>query len=231
MTGPGRENLDTVYQLDGDSALSPEEVTLNAEIPRIAAEPQFRHPDGLGGPPGSNAVSPPISGDISIPVLSMHTLGELFVPFSMEQIYARRVADHGAEDLLVVRAIRDGTHCGFTFAEQDATRSTTSWRGWRDGANARPAGDDVLDPEAVADPRLRLPVHDRHPTPCSGMPAVTSRSGQTGDHGRGRRQRRPGMELGGDRRRQLRHDRRQGGGDQRGAAVVAIEQGVELGRP
>lgn len=148
-TGGGRENLDTVYQFDFDPALSAEEQAFNDEIIRIAADPQYRHPNGLGGVPGSGSVSPAISGDINIPVISMHTLGELFVPFHMEQIYARRVAEHGASDLLVSRAIRDTRHCGFSTTEQE--QAFDDLVGWvEDGV--KPAGDDILDPAKVADP-------------------------------------------------------------------------------
>jgi hypothetical protein len=51
-------------------------------------------------------------------VVSLHTLGELFVPFHMEQIYAQRPAANGNADLLVTRAIRDVRHCGFSLPEQ-----------------------------------------------------------------------------------------------------------------
>ena len=44
----------------------------------------------------------------------MHDLGDLFVPFSMEQIYAQRVAAHGQARLFVSRAIRGVGHCDFT---------------------------------------------------------------------------------------------------------------------
>ena len=72
----------------------------------------------------------------------MHTLGELFVPFHMEQVYARRAAAHGNDDLFVVRAIRDTGHCGFTLSEQiQAFADMVTWV--RTGV--RPAGDDVLD--------------------------------------------------------------------------------------
>ena len=54
-----------------------------------------------------------------MPVLSMHTLGDLFVPFSMEQIYARRAAANGDGGLLVTRAIRDVNHCGFNTTEME----------------------------------------------------------------------------------------------------------------
>jgi hypothetical protein len=150
-TGDGRETLETGYQLDADPAISAEAAALNAAIPRIAADPQFRHPDGLGGAPGSEANSPQINGTISIPVVSIHTIGELFVPFHMEQIYAERVAANGNADLLVTRAIRDTGHCEFTLDEEiDAFDDMVSWV----ETGVRPAGDAVLDPAVVADPNF-----------------------------------------------------------------------------
>lgn len=150
-TGDGRENVDIVYQLDNDPALSAEEQALNDAIPRIASAPQFRHPNGLGGIPGVEDDSPRISGDFSIPVVSMHTLVELFVPFHMEQIYTERAAAEGNADLLVVRAIRDTNHCGFTTVEQiDAFADMVEWV----ETGVRPAGDAVLHPVAVADPQF-----------------------------------------------------------------------------
>jgi len=86
-----------------------------------------------------------------MPVLSMHTLGDLFVPFSMEQIYARRAAENGNADLLVTRAIRDINHCGFNTLELE--------RGFADLVNwvvngVKPAGDDILTPATVANPNF-----------------------------------------------------------------------------
>ncbi len=138
-----RTNVDTVYQIDADPALSAAELALNANILRIDLDPQARHEKGLAGN------SPPIEGTFRIPVLSMHTLGDLFVPFSMEQIYARRAAANGVGDLLVTRAIRDINHCGFATAEME--------EGFADLVNwvtngVKPAGDDILNPSAVADP-------------------------------------------------------------------------------
>ena len=101
-TGDGRENVDTVYQFDDNPAISGEEMAFNNETIRLIADPQFRRTEGLGSTPGSRAGvdSPPISGDIRVPVISLHTIGELFVPFHMEQIYARRVLQHGQSHLL-----------------------------------------------------------------------------------------------------------------------------------
>jgi len=135
-----RTNVDTVYQIDSDPALSAEEQTLNATIRRIDLDPQARHDQGLAGVPA-------ISGTFSMPVLSLHTLGDLFVPFSMEQIYARRAAANGTDNLLVTRAIRDVNHCGFNVTEME--------RGFADLVNwvsngVKPAGDAILTPAVVA---------------------------------------------------------------------------------
>lgn len=140
--GPVAGNVGTVYQLDGDPALSPAEQALNARVARVAPSPQGLQPNGL-------ANIPPIAGDITIPVVTLHTIGDLFVPFSMEQIYARRVAASGAADLLVQRAIRDVGHCGFTVAEQE--RAFADLVAWVE-QGIKPAGDAILDPAAVASP-------------------------------------------------------------------------------
>jgi hypothetical protein len=148
-TGSGRENLNTVYQFDADPALSPEEQDFNDSILRLAADPQFRRKEGLGPYPGSRAGvdAPPVNGNITIPVVTLHTLGELFVPFHMEQIYARRVAAQGNAGLLVSRAIRDVLHCGFTQEEQQ--RAFDDLVAWVE-TGVRPEGDDILNPGAVA---------------------------------------------------------------------------------
>jgi hypothetical protein len=141
---PGRVmgNFDTVYQLDGDPALSGDEQALNLNVQRIAPDPQGLHPNGL-------ANIPRVNGTITIPTLSMHTIADLFAPFSMEQIYKRRVDDNAASDLLVQRAYRQAGHCAFTVPEQE--QAFTALANWvKNGV--KPAGDDVLTPSVVAEP-------------------------------------------------------------------------------
>lgn len=121
--------------------LSAAEQQLNAATKRVAADPSGRH-RGLNG-------IPVVQGDPSVPVLTLHGLGDLFVPFSMEQVYAQRVADRGASDLLVQRAIRDVAHCDFT--QTELTTAFTDLVAWAQGG-PRPAGDDVTDPRLVARP-------------------------------------------------------------------------------
>jgi hypothetical protein len=146
VAGPGRENLETVYQLDTNPALSPEEVAFNAAIPRVAASKQDRDKQGIFN---SVTSSPAIEAKFKIPVITLHTLGDLFVPFSMEQIYARRAIDNGNDDLLVQRAIRGRGHCEFVPSELiTAFDDLVNWV-----VNAvKPGGDDILDPAVVAAP-------------------------------------------------------------------------------
>jgi pimeloyl-ACP methyl ester carboxylesterase len=140
--GNVQDNWATLYQIDSDPALSPDEVALNGSVLRVAEDPQGARRDGL-------ANIPAITGRLPIPVLSLHTIGDLFVPFSMEQIYARRAAARGASGLLVTRAIRDHGHCGFALPEEE--RAFADLVDWVENG-VEPAGDDVLDAGNVASP-------------------------------------------------------------------------------
>ncbi len=101
---------------------------------------------------------PIIFGDPRVPVLTLHGLGDLFVPFSMEQDYARDVARHNHHEAVVQRAIRSVQHCEYT-----PTEVGTAWDDlvhWvRDGV--QPLGDNILDPAAVADPNFGCQFTDK----------------------------------------------------------------------
>lgn len=105
-------------------------------------------------------VHPRIDGKPRVPVLNLQALGDLFVPFSMAQIYQREVTAHGRSDLLVQRAIRSAGHCEFTPTEvgsawDDLVDWVESRDAVRDGAAdtvLRPAGDSVLNRRKVASP-------------------------------------------------------------------------------
>jgi hypothetical protein len=90
---------------------------------------------------------PAINGEFKIPVVSIHTLGDLFVPFSMQQVYQQRAAAKGNADWLVQRAIRGASHCDFTTAEQ--VRAFEDMVVWEQ-TGVKPAGDDVMTPATVA---------------------------------------------------------------------------------
>ena len=143
VTGILNKNvLDTnayTYTIDGDVAGT---AALNASALKLTALPDANRlrTDGLRW-------IPKINGDFKIPVVTIHTLGDLFVPFSMEQTYQKRVAAKGNSTWLVQRAIRGVSHCDFTIAEQvDAFDAMIKW----ESTGVKPAGDDVVTAATVA---------------------------------------------------------------------------------
>lgn len=139
--------LDTrnvVLQIDSDPALSTEETQLNDNLLRVTpvADANRLRRDGLRW-------IPKVNGEFRIPVVSIHTLGDMYVPFSMQQIYKRRADANGSGDWLVQRAVRAPSHCDFSTQEQvDAFEAMVTW----EQTGVKPAGDDVLDAATVADP-------------------------------------------------------------------------------
>ena len=111
---------------------------------------------------------PQVFGRPRVPVLTLHGLGDLFVPFSMERIYEEEVARNGRSPLLVQRAIRTVGHCEFSPNEAGAA--------WDDlvrwvRTGERPAGDDVATASVVATPeygcRFSDPAAYENPPPGS----------------------------------------------------------------
>lgn len=143
-------NLGTRYRFASeyrDADRKADERALNRSVLRVAPDLMarfFHGPDDLEN-------IPPIEADFRIPVLSLHTIGDLFVPFSMEQVYARRARRTGRSELLVQRAYRDVRHCGF--APQEEAQAFADLVDWVENG-VEPAGDDVLDARDVADPQF-----------------------------------------------------------------------------
>ncbi len=157
-----------VYQLDNNPALSADEQAFNASIYRVKATPEANRPrtDGLRWVPKTNA-------RISVPVVTIHTLGDMYVPFSMEQIYKRRADTLGTSKWLVQRAIRGVGHCDFSIAEQTAAFDAMAL--WEQ-KGVKPAGDEVLDPAVVASPTYGCRFTDNTMTvdePASSATAKT----------------------------------------------------------
>ena len=81
------------------------------------------------------------TGDVRIPLLTMHTTGDWQVPVIEQQVLRRKVEAAGKGDLLVQRMVQDPAHCGFTNAEwETGLEDLVAWveRG------ETPEGDDVL---------------------------------------------------------------------------------------
>ena len=129
------------YMIDGDVAASS---ALNAAAQKLTAQPGANRlrADGLRWIPAVN-------GAFAVPVLSIHTLGDMYVPFAMQQSYAKRAAARGSSGMLVQRAQRGAAHCDFTVAEQ--VESFEALATWEQGGT-KPLGDDVLTAAVVAAP-------------------------------------------------------------------------------
>jgi hypothetical protein len=151
--GVAVQNSDVFYDTDLIPGLSnPTEEALNADIFRVTADTNARK--------HGNVPSPELRGKIKVPVLTMHNLGDLFVPFHMETEYQDAVADSGKSDLLVQRAIRGVNHCGFSTAEYEAAFADLV--NWVEN-DVRPAGDNLADPAAIADPNFGCVFTDQTP--------------------------------------------------------------------
>jgi hypothetical protein len=139
------DTRDVTYRFETvDGPLSPAEVEFNQSVARDVPEDgaNRRRHDGLRW-------IPEVQGNFDVPVLTLHDLGDVWVPLSMEQIYRRRAVAMGNDSLLVQRVIRDVGHCHFTAAE--GAEAFADLVSWINGA-PRPAGDDVLSPAALAAP-------------------------------------------------------------------------------
>jgi hypothetical protein len=132
----------------------PREIALNRAVLRVPVT-ATSSADAL-----SPAELPVIHGDPGIPVLSVHGIGDLFVPFSMDQRYDAMMVLHGQGRLFVGRAIREVTHCGYTTNElSSAFSGLVSWI----NTGKRPAGDNILNPRAVASPLFGCRFTDAAP--------------------------------------------------------------------
>lgn len=136
-------NIGTQYSLATDpnfpltsGQLASGAKTVNSTIQRVAPAPQGVHPNGLSG-------IPQISGDLPIPLLTIHGIGDMFVPFSMEQVLYQRAAAAGKTGLLVQRAIREVGHCSYSGTELNS--GFDAMVNWVQTGN-KPAGDNVMAP-------------------------------------------------------------------------------------
>lgn len=137
-------NVGVTYRWTADATPTPEETAFNAALVRVSADPGANAPryDGVRW-------LPRVSGEISVPVLTLHTLGDFYVPFRHEQLYNRAVAANGKSGLLVQRAIRAPGHCDFAAPELvEGFNDLVAW----EKTGQKPGGDDVTTPSVVADP-------------------------------------------------------------------------------
>jgi hypothetical protein len=159
-------NERTFYTFSDDPFIDlPQEIAVNRAVLRTPVT-ATSSADAL-----SPAELPVIHGDPGIPVLSVHGIGDLFVPLSMDQQYDAMMVAHGEGGLFVDRAIREVTHCGYTTSElSSAFAALVSWI----DTGKRPAGDNILNPRVVASPlfgcRFTDPTPGAHPEFKAAVP-------------------------------------------------------------
>ena len=135
----GIDTTGTVYRFNASAA---EVADFNATIVKWVPAPDANRlrSDGLRW-------VPQVNGQFRIPVVTLHTLGDMYVPFHMEQVYRDRAEANGSGQWLVQRAVRAPSHCDFTVAEQsEAFKALAEWV----EKGTKPGGDDVKTPATLA---------------------------------------------------------------------------------
>ncbi|MGE3593914.1 MAG: hypothetical protein AB7N70_00080 [Dehalococcoidia bacterium] len=138
MATPAGRAADTrhvQYRIDPGLGFTAEEI--NQGTRRFAPAPGSRLVS-------DNAVFAELTGRIVAPVITLHTTGDAYVPFALEQDYRRLTIAAGTADYLVQRAIRRPGHCQFEAPE--VTRAFDDLMRWVEHGD-RPEGDDVLTPD------------------------------------------------------------------------------------
>lgn len=138
------DNIGRTYRwTTGSDATAPEQA-FNDAIDRAAAD------EGVN-PLREDGVRwlPLVKGDFQVPVMTLHTLGDFYVPFRHQQLYREGAIENNNEDLLVQRAIRAPGHCDFT--PREVITGMTEFFLWVNGG-PKPLGDNeaILDPELLA---------------------------------------------------------------------------------
>ncbi len=136
-------NQGVMYRWTQGTAPTAAETAYNQSILRVTADPAANPLQ-----PGGLRWLPVIEGKFKVPVLTMHTLGDFYVPFGHETHYFKAAQQNGNTALLVQRAIRAAGHC--EFAGPEVVTAFNDWTAWASGG-PKPAGDDVVTPSALAD--------------------------------------------------------------------------------
>ena len=146
LNAQGVDTTETTYRFETVSGpLSDNERAFNNRIVQAVSAP-----DANGIRDDGVRLIPKINGDLyaDIPVVTIHTLGDLFVPIKMQQVYRQRMESNGWGDNLVQRAVRAPGHCDFSNAE--FTNTLDVMLQWEQNG-VKPAGDDLLNPALMAD--------------------------------------------------------------------------------
>ena len=118
-------NAGTRYQIDNGFVV--DAAALNAGVRRVEADLAMRAKYAF-------------TGNLKVPLLTIHNTGDLFVPISNEQVLRKLVEDAGNGDNLVQRGVRRFLHCDFSMQERNrAFNDLVNWV--RNGV--KPEGEDL----------------------------------------------------------------------------------------
>jgi pimeloyl-ACP methyl ester carboxylesterase len=112
------DNAETVYS-SPVGAFAPFVGLVNATAQRVTTTPSARN--------YVNRYYTP-TGNLTVPVLTLHTTRDPIVPFFHEALYAETVAGKGKSDLLVQRSFERFGHC--TFAPQEVAQGMQQLVAW-----------------------------------------------------------------------------------------------------
>ena len=101
-------NATTTYRSTGVPFMAPAVDALNATIPRVSGDRDALNWMSHNGD---------TSGELAIPMLTLHTRFDTWVPIATESIYAAKVAAKGRSGNLVQRTTEGWDHCNFSSAE------------------------------------------------------------------------------------------------------------------
>ena len=114
----------------GDPPGLVDEAALNAEVIRFAASAADRRNPAWGV----------ATGQLGVPLLTLKGTADLYTPISLDAAYQARVRAAGAEEHLVMRAVRHAGHCNFSEAE--VQRTLLDFIAWVERGLV-PAGEDL----------------------------------------------------------------------------------------
>ena len=105
-----------------------------------------------------------VTGDLAMPLVTLHTTGDGQVPINQAQLLRDRVEAAGRSERLVQRVVEDPGHCGFTTGEQEAAfQALADWVERGD----RPEGTD-LDVDDLTQLDRTFEDHSRTADPAPG---------------------------------------------------------------
>jgi pimeloyl-ACP methyl ester carboxylesterase len=123
-------NQDRMYRLGPESTVTSEE--FNRSVIRFRTNDEARQAFLEGSE---------TTGNVQMPLLTLHSTGDGQVPIDQARIYRRKVEEAGKDDRVVQRVIADPGHCGFRTTEIEA--AFEALMRWAERGD-KPQGTDVL---------------------------------------------------------------------------------------